>query len=134
MDERTDLFSLGLVFFEILSGEKYFNADNYNECLNLVMNYSDNYWEKKKPLVPEPFQLLLAKMLKTDKTRRWKNAGECKAAMPAKNTADVEAVKNFPPVKPAKKRTYIRTLLILTGILLFIYISFHNHKSFQTFP
>lgn len=71
-DHRSDLFSLGLVLFETLTGERLFNAQE-----EVIAAGKNPKWFKKAikgKRLPSNLEKILSKALEIDMTRRYQNA------------------------------------------------------------
>jgi len=72
LDGRSDVYSLGIVFFEMLTGEKPFRGDSYVETMMAQIS-------QPVPELPEPltaFQELLERMVAKDPNQRFSSAAE----------------------------------------------------------
>ncbi len=78
VDHRTDLYSLGLVLFELITMVKFFNARTHGELFKLVE-------KAKKPklvdVAPE-FARVVERLLEPSSDRRFSNAEEAQLALP----------------------------------------------------
>jgi len=89
VDARSDIFSLGSVFYEILSGHKPFDGDSMHTVLFHVMQDEPEplrRWVEVPPIVVE----LVEKALFKDPARRFQNAGQLRDAVRAVRNALAE--------------------------------------------
>jgi hypothetical protein len=82
VDHRTDVFSAGIVFFEVLCGRLPFESDGGANDSGLPQTYQDapdvrRYAER----IPEPIARIVATALQRDPDRRFQGCGEFRAAI-----------------------------------------------------
>ncbi len=85
-DIRSDIYSLGCVLYEVVTGRKPFLGDNADAVI-----YQHNYAEPQLPRslvpeLPEPVQAVVVRCLQKDPARRYQNPDEL--------IADIEAVRD----------------------------------------
>ena len=76
LTEQSDLFSAGVVLFELFTDVNPFLRENVTLTLNEIISHSDNSFDEKMISVPENIKIILNKMLKKNYNQRCKNAGE----------------------------------------------------------
>jgi serine/threonine-protein kinase len=74
IDGRSDLYSLGVVAFQMLSGELPFNAPTVAGILMKHITEPAALLHEKFPDVPEDLSLAVARCLEKDPTNRWPSA------------------------------------------------------------
>jgi serine/threonine protein kinase len=74
-DGRSDLFSLGIVGYEILSGEPLFGGDTTQHVLESVVSKEVVPLERKDPTVPPDLARIVGRALERDLDRRYADAG-----------------------------------------------------------
>ena len=75
-DERSDLFSLGVVIYEMLSGKRPFEGENQAAILNGIINNSPPFLADINDKIPVKLIDIVEKLLDKDKNQRFQNARE----------------------------------------------------------
>ncbi len=75
-DGRSDIFSLGVVMYELLSGQPLFKADNTIVGLRDISMKDITPISEVNPRVPQEVEKLLNKALERDREKRYQNAGD----------------------------------------------------------
>ena len=69
LDKRTDIWSLGIILFECLTGERLFQGETANDSMGAIL-HKDPDWSLLPPGTPPTIQLLLRRCLSKDRKRR----------------------------------------------------------------
>jgi tetratricopeptide (TPR) repeat protein len=81
VDSRSDIFSLGCVFYELLTGVKPFDAESLHSVLNKVLQSQPRPPRDLMPDLPAVVQHLLERALAKDRAQRYAHAGELLSAV-----------------------------------------------------
>jgi len=76
LDTRTDLFSLGLVLYQMAAGRRAFEGDTEAEIHEAILLLNPEPARTYNPAVPEGLDRVLARALEKDRTRRYQSAAE----------------------------------------------------------
>jgi serine/threonine-protein kinase len=79
--QASDIFSLGVTFYQLLTGQKIFYAEHFSDSLKKVLNYHPpplGQW--RDDLSPELDRIVL-RMLEKQPSKRWSNAGDILSAL-----------------------------------------------------
>jgi serine/threonine-protein kinase len=76
LDGRSDIFSLGAVFYELLTGEKPFKSNNIGNLMHNIASAKFRPLQEVKPDVPDCCVVLINKMMAKNRAQRYNNAGE----------------------------------------------------------
>ncbi len=79
-DNRSDLFSLGAVFYEMLAGDRLFTGKTTSEVLEQVVAGTLPSPRTANPDIPEPVLEILKRALEREPARRFASAAEMGAA------------------------------------------------------
>ncbi|HET9132906.1 MAG TPA: protein kinase [Gemmatimonadales bacterium] len=87
IDGRSDLYSLGIVSYQMLSGELPFNAPTVAGILMKHITEAAPLLHEKFPDVPEDLSLAVARCLEKDPENRWPSADQLRRALESRNVA-----------------------------------------------
>ncbi len=85
IDGRSDLYSLGVVAFQMLSGELPFSAPTVAGILMKQITEPARLLHEMLPDVPEDLSLAVARCLEKDPTNRWPSADGLRRALESRN-------------------------------------------------
>ena len=115
LDTRTDLFSFGLVLYEMAAGQRAFTGPTVVDVHEAVLHETPVPATVRNPMLPRGFDALLAKALEKDRVRRHQSATALKN--------DLERIVR--DANPARKRvrqaTAALTLLALVAVGIWRY-------------
>jgi Tol biopolymer transport system component len=101
VDRRTDIWSFGCVFYEMITGRRAFPGDTSTEIIARVLERTPD-WSALPPTVPPALRRLLGRCLEKDLNRRLRDAGDIGLALEDLTLED-PAVKT-PIARPAAGR------------------------------
>ena len=76
LDARTDLFSLGVVLYEMATGRQAFPGNTSAAVFDAILNRSPEPLSKINPSLPPKLDEIIGKALDKDRTLRYQTAGE----------------------------------------------------------
>jgi serine/threonine protein kinase len=79
LDERTDLFSLGVVLYEMATGKPPFAGSTTGLIFDQILNKAPMAPVRLNPEVPEELERILNKALEKDRALRYQHASDLKA-------------------------------------------------------
>lgn len=81
LDARVDLWALGVVMYELLTGKRLFDAPTQGEILDRVRSLPIPAPSKANPEVPKEVDEIVLKALARDPASRWQRAGDMRDAI-----------------------------------------------------
>ena len=81
LDPRTDLFSFGVVLYEMATRKKPFAGNNVITTLHAVLNQKPVSPHNLNPALPPELEGIIGKAMEKDRTKRYQNAAEMKTAL-----------------------------------------------------
>jgi serine/threonine-protein kinase len=83
LDGRSDLFSLGIVLYELLTGRRLFKAKNRDETLARVRRAEVPSPRAYRPEISEDLEAFLLRTLSRHREDRWEDAAEMMESLSA---------------------------------------------------
>ncbi len=128
IDKRSDIFSLGIVFYRLLTGERPFQADSFAAISYKILNEEPIPPTQLNHLLPEGVNSIVAKMLAKEPLRRYQSAYSIREdiwkiqsgeTIQTENqlspSADIKVIKSS---VEKKKYFYLFLLVAFFGILI----------------
>ncbi len=109
LDHRSDIFSLGLVLHEMLTGERAFSGDTAADVMGAILR------EDPAPLpatVPQPLAFIVANCLAKDPNQRFASAHDLAVSLRALAASDSKPVSALPEA-PKRTRKWLRRVALL---------------------
>ena len=95
LDERTDLFSLGLVLYEMSTGQRAFTGNTSGVIFAAILNHAPTPPARLNPAIPMQLEQIIAKALEKDRELRYRTASDMGADL-QRLKRDTDSAKAMP--------------------------------------
>jgi serine/threonine protein kinase/tetratricopeptide (TPR) repeat protein/TolB-like protein len=124
VESRSDLFSLGVVFYEMATGHRPFSGANANETIDQILHARPEALARLNYNVTTELERIILKCLEKDPEHRFQSAKELRLDLQRlKGNMDskpaITEVHEAKPARPNRKRLYLY-VVIVGLIVLFI--------------
>jgi Tol biopolymer transport system component/predicted Ser/Thr protein kinase len=118
VDKRADIWAFGVVLYEMLSGERLFEAESVPEILSAVLTRELD-WSRLAPGTPPAVRRLLRRCLARDPKDRLHDIADARIVLAEleRGESDVAARDNLPAAAAARPRRWLGAALALAGLL-----------------
>ena len=94
LDSRSDVFSFGVVLYEMATGQKPFRGTNTVTTLDAILHQKPASPRSLNPALPSALEGVIGKSMEKDRSRRYDNSAQMKAdLLRLKKEADLGALK-----------------------------------------
>ena len=108
VDAQADIWALGVILFELLTGRPAFLADTITELAILVTNQPAPAVRTLRPDAPGGLEAIILKCLEKDRRQRYRNVAELAVALlpfaPARAASSVERISGIIGTGPPRAR------------------------------
>jgi DNA-binding winged helix-turn-helix (wHTH) protein/tetratricopeptide (TPR) repeat protein/tRNA A-37 threonylcarbamoyl transferase component Bud32 len=119
LDTRTDLFSFGLVLYEMAAGQRAFTGPTVADVHEAVLHETPVPARVRNPMLPRGFDALLAKALEKDRVQRYQSATALKN--------DLERIVR--EANPARKR--VRQAIAAVALLALVAVGIWRYDVYR---
>jgi predicted Ser/Thr protein kinase len=109
VDQRSDVFSFGVVLYEMASGQRPFVGDNTVSTLTAILRDTPAPVSTVAPSAPKPLDRIVGRCLEKDPARRYADASGVRD--------DLRALADRPAAKPAKRSALLAVAAVLAVAL-----------------
>lgn len=118
-DARSDIFSLGCLLYEMLTGERAFLAESNQETMLAVLNRDPPPMTEFNPLIPSALETVVRRCLEKQPGERFESARDVAFALQATSTTDrTSPVDADTESRRAKRRRIGAGLAVAVALLL----------------
>ena len=114
VDERSDIFSLGAVLYEMVTGRRAFTGASSLSTLASVLHADPAPVRKTRDQVPRDVERIIERCLRKDPKRRWQNVADLKIAL---EDVSLELDSKAAPEEQAARSKGRGTSLLVWSIL-----------------
>ena len=116
LDARTDLFSFGLVLYQMATGQQAFRSDSAEGMRNAILNSTPTAPQQINPAVPNELQAVIQKSMERDRELRYQHASEIRTDLEKVRQEQQEA-------QPRRRRrtwaAIVAAIVVVAGGILY---------------
>jgi serine/threonine protein kinase/tetratricopeptide (TPR) repeat protein len=137
VDARTDLFSLGLVLYEMATGQRAFDGETQAELRDAILNRIPVPVHDLNPtLPPKALEEIIGKALEKDRERRYQSAAEMRADLQQLKRDSESATKPSAstPASGTKRNPWRIMVAAATTVIALTAVSYFSWRLFHRTP
>jgi serine/threonine protein kinase/tetratricopeptide (TPR) repeat protein len=140
LDWRTDLFSLGVVLYEMATGVPPFQGESPATIFDGILNQTPLPATRSNALLPPGMDGIIAKALEKDREQRYQHASELRADLQrlqknrSSNPAAPYTPKRGVPKKSLTSAIPAGVLLLLIGVIAAVFLYRHKPRAVTSTP
>ncbi|MBN1592728.1 MAG: protein kinase [Candidatus Coatesbacteria bacterium] len=138
VDHRADIFSAGIVLYEMVTGYRPFDGENLDEIVRAILAGRFIKASQRNILVPSEIDSIITKALKNDREQRYFSMGEFGNDLRAWQSSKEIGLNDWTDLsfdesagkrRPAEKASYSRKISLLVAFLLILVsaVTFWTH-------
>ena len=118
LDERTDLFSFGVVLYEMLTGALPFSGDSDASVMHSILNTHPPSLASHHRTIPQPFEKIIGRLLAKSRDRRTRDFAALRAQL--QQLRDELGTRKMKMISGLGKRRSARRLIWMAAVLMIV--------------
>lgn len=129
VDARSDLYTLGIIFYELLTGNAPFEADNAMATLVRRIQEKPKGPMEAEPSVPKPINDIVLKMLATQPEDRYQSAAGILRDLEAWDAARSGRTVAIAPPAARRENLPVRVLAVALALMIGVVVWLYVHRA-----
>jgi eukaryotic-like serine/threonine-protein kinase len=125
LDARTDLFSFGLVLYEMATGQQAFSGSTTAVVFHSLLGEQPKSPLELNPALPRTFERIICKALEKDRAARYQSATEM--------LADLKTLKESQRIDAGQKVRW-RSRALAAGMMVVLLLGVYFYRQQRSFP
>ncbi len=134
LDGRSDIFSLGAVLYEMLTGQRAFPGKSQLSVASAILEKEPAPISTVKPMTPPALDHAIRRCLAKELEKRWQSAGDLARELEWAAESGAQAGVSAPISARSKTRERLAWILVVAAMLIaaFFALDYFNKPSLQT--
>ncbi len=130
VDHRSDIFALGAILYEMLTGKRAFQRSTSAETMAAILNEEPASISQIVPLVSPGLQRIVKRCLEKSPDQRFQSASDLAFALEALSDSSVAAVNSSPrPMRMTRRRVGVALSIVAVAALAIVgYLALSEHN------
>jgi serine/threonine protein kinase/tetratricopeptide (TPR) repeat protein len=131
LDHRTDIFSLGVVLYELTTGHHLFRGQSEGATYDRILHEDPPPLQQFDPTLPRQLDQVLRRAVAKDREHRYQSAADLRADLKlvAQGTGETEAGRIVSTIRRRERRSHLWRIAAV-GVLLAAALAFFFGRSF----
>lgn len=131
LTDKSDLFSAGVVLFEMYTGKNPFLQENINLTINKIMSFNEDEIKEDLEIIPDEQREIISGLLRRNPSQRFQSAAEILKKLNITNETQYYKTQTITTVK-SKKNAVIAVFslaVVISAIVLVMFIQRNDSSS-----
>jgi Tol biopolymer transport system component len=129
VDGRSDLFSLGAVLYEMLTGKRAFEGKTQLSVASAILEREPEPLSVAKPVTPPALQRAIKRCLAKDPEERWQTGRDLAAELNWISEGSLQAVASETATQGTTKYVWAALAVALAAVLAAVFFWFHSDRN-----